>query len=173
MSWKQGSEFLVIRRKITDGRRESRAYAELRFGLGLLGVAVGLAVSINGLRPHPLPWRYQIKAERMPIGADITVSLAELRSLLQAQAVLLVDARPRLFFELGHVPRAWSLPREEFAAAYARLASRLREEGRAVVVYCESESCEDAETVRMALGMPGCGATAPEASSCTPRLLTE
>jgi 3-mercaptopyruvate sulfurtransferase SseA len=137
------------------GHPIQRGAGWLRFCLGLMGLAVWLAVAINWLRPHPLPWSYQSKAERLAVGVGYSISLTEFKSLLQARAVLVLDARPKLFFEMGHVPGAWSLPREEFKVAYSRLASRLRQEGRAVVVYCESDSCEDAEAVRVALAEHG------------------
>ena len=121
------------------------------------------------MREAPLPMCYEnpqarLTREVQQIGAGESGVLSEVRTGANSAARLLsleefqarrkdmtvVDARPEVFYRLGHVPGALSLPRERFEAAYRALGARMTK-GRPVVVYCASRSCEDAELVRSAL----------------------
>jgi rhodanese-related sulfurtransferase len=64
------------------------------------------------------------------------VSLAELRRLVQAREVTVLDVRPPEEFVAGHIPGARSVP-------IADLKRRLRElpRGREVVAYCRGPYC--------------------------------
>ena len=65
---------------------------------------------------------------------------------------MIVDARPRAFYQQGHVPGAVSLPRETFAADYPPLQTRLEANGFSeVIVYCSETDCPDAGMVASAL----------------------
>ena len=62
------------------------------------------------------------------------------KSLLESRQIVLVDARPKEEFELGHIPGAVSLPlyatEPEFKAFVAQHAK-----ATPVVVYCDSATC--------------------------------
>ena len=49
-----------------------------------------------------------------------SISLQELRDA-PAESIRFIDARSSLFFAGGHIPHAVSLPRKEFASAFARV----------------------------------------------------
>ena len=69
-----------------------------------------------------------------------------------AQRCLSIDARPRGFYQMGHVPRAISLPREDFERSYAKLRPLLEQDrNKPVVVYCSEADCKDSELVAEAL----------------------
>ncbi len=130
-------------------------------------VAGSLAIGaiINAVRTDAVPWRYEPKGQRMAgelarMGSEEgetrevaagAIELGELAGMVRERSVLVIDARAPLFFRMGHVPGAVNLPREGFASFLER--SGLLGEGktRAVVVYCQSETCEDSRMVAESL----------------------
>ncbi|HXG36734.1 MAG TPA: ArsR family transcriptional regulator [Dehalococcoidia bacterium] len=69
-------------------------------------------------------------------GEQPEVSRGKLEELIQREEALLLDVRPRLEYEHGHLPGAVSLPLEE-------LASRVEElpRDRPIVTYCRGAYC--------------------------------
>jgi rhodanese-related sulfurtransferase len=86
------------------------------------------------------------------------VSAAELAEFVKSGEVLILDARPSLFFEDGRIPGAVSLPRSNFAERFATARVQL-EQARAknwrTVVYCQTVQCEDSHMVAQALQQLG------------------
>lgn len=135
----------------------------------LVLMAVGIGVGLNFVRKPPLAWSYRSKAERLMdeaaafrgggaagqgnvAAAFPRVGLAELRAVMAAGKVVVIDARPALFFRTGHLPGAVNLPREGFQVAYEPLRARLeRDRNQALVVYCQGGSCEDSDLIAAAL----------------------
>lgn len=138
----------------------------LRDGVGVAAVvpvAAAVGFGVNLLRTEPLTLHYLPPSERIEraaqrltpatvpsvtgdVGAPVT--LDEMRSLVAASDVVLIDARPEIFWRLGHIPGALSLPRETFEARAAELKARLDGTPDArIVVYCAAASCEDATMV--------------------------
>ena len=65
---------------------------------------------------------------------------------------LILDARPEIFHRFGHIPKAISLPREDFEACYSKQRTLLEKHKKhPVVIYCSGVSCEDGEMVANAL----------------------
>jgi len=61
---------------------------------------------------------------------------------------IILDARPEIFYHLGHVPGAISLSREGFEADYARNRSFLEaNKSTPIAVYCSGPDCEDSQIV--------------------------
>jgi rhodanese-related sulfurtransferase len=139
------------------------------FVIGLIVVSSVAGYAVNALRAQPLPWVYQNKEQRLALAvggivssrerpaepeSDVelpeVVSLEAFLKMREDKSVVVLDARPAIFFGLGHVPGALNLPREDFEASYARISGALAG-SRTVVVYCASETCEDAGLVRTAL----------------------
>jgi 3-mercaptopyruvate sulfurtransferase SseA len=138
-------------------------------GLMVLG-CLSLGLGLNLMRERPLPLYYQSKGERLeesvipfmtegrPLSGEGEMrsqghlSLEEFRVFVEEKKGLILDARPELFYRLGHVPGALSLPREDFAKAYAQLKHRLEaDKSQALVLYCADLSCEDSHLLRAAL----------------------
>jgi len=104
-----------------------------------------LAIGTAGdrfLRHPALGWHYRPAAERVldsstAAGAAISlISLDEMQAALKKPGVMVLDARPGLFFEMGHLPGAQSLPREDFEASFGPLEPGLRIEDLSVMIYC-------------------------------------
>ena len=66
--------------------------------------------------------------------------------LFETGAALFVDARPRMIYDLQRIPGALSLPEDDFDAAFAQLAPRLRNRFD-VIVYCSGFGCEASHIV--------------------------
>jgi 3-mercaptopyruvate sulfurtransferase SseA len=143
---------------------------DISFIVMCITVACLLGLFMNQLRDAPLPLIYETKEARLTRSIErlaveqrqvtATVSSAEIspslslrdfESLVFARNVLILDARPEIFYRFGHVPGAVSFPREAFEHAYERLKPRLeKDRNQPLVVYCSSASCEDAGLVRAA-----------------------
>ncbi|MDB6172917.1 MAG: rhodanese domain protein [Chthoniobacteraceae bacterium] len=127
-------------------------------------VALLIGLVRNQLSAIPLEIPYQSKQARLttaslslpPIGPDQPnlsrqyITQTGLSTLLQKKHALLIDARPGLFHQAGHLPGALSLPRASFRESYFSLRAQLEEASRRrtpIVVYCQNVECEDSEMV--------------------------
>lgn len=138
-----------------------------RFGVLVL-LSLSLGVAANLARRPPVPWRYLSKAERMAEavqqltsstakpaglaeGSFPTVSLDEVKAALARRDAWIIDARPSLFYQVGHLPAAVNLPREKFKAAYQQHPALAAQPGRLTIVYCQTATCEDSQWVAQGL----------------------
>jgi len=84
---------------------------------------------------------------RGKIGA---LSLEEFYTLHESGQAVVYDARPSVFYTLGHIPGAKSLPLhgsdEKIAAQEAEIKAALAA-GKTLVVYCSSFTCPDARSL--------------------------
>ena len=135
-------------------------------------IALGGGLLLNQFRSDSVPLRYSSKSERIhqaiqKIGSPTATHEAELPSsgpideldLAQLREIvanppraILLDARPEVFYRLGHIPGAASLSRENFEKDYAAIRARLeKDKGRFIVVYCSDTDCDDSQIVADAL----------------------
>ena len=145
-----------------DQRRPLRDLAIVA-ALALASLLGGYA--INRLSAQPLPIAYQTPEQRFDkelttlvtaapftITPAATVALPDFRAAVENQTALILDARPSVFFEHGHVPRALNLSRDDFARDYRRLAPTLKgATAKPVIVYCSGGACHDSRLVANAL----------------------
>lgn len=111
-----------------------------------LALATGLAV--NWARPDRfdpfMDWRAaEVEAgfRRLPHGV-LGVGFGEMVRLYRRSDVWLVDARPKEFFDAGHIPGARSVPLGEAEKVLPALFDKIPR-SQQVVVYCEGSTCED------------------------------
>jgi len=95
------------------------------------------------------------KAPRMNGRGKVTsISMTELFALQQSDNVLLYDARPGFFYNLGHLPGAISLPKsncnEQITKREAEIKAAIAA-NKPIVVYCTNFACPDARTVAIHL----------------------
>jgi len=135
-------------------------------GVALIAIVslVG-ALAMNRFSAHPLPIVYQTPEQRFDaelttlvvappfqIAPAASVRLPEFRSAVESKRALVLDARPSVFFEQGHVPGALNLARDDFARDYRRLSPALKDAtGKLVIVYCSGGECHDSRLVANAL----------------------
>ena len=131
--------------------------------LALLCLAAGQVM--NHFSIVPLPLVYQTPEQRFDaqlaalvtappfkIAPAATVGLPEFRSAVENKSALILDARPRVFFERGHVPGALNLVRDNFVRDYRRLSATLRTAtDKPIIVYCSGGDCHDSRLVANAL----------------------
>jgi rhodanese-related sulfurtransferase len=73
------------------------------------------------------------------------VEVQEAHSRLEKGALVL-DARPRAFYDMSHVPGALPLPEDDFDRAFASIEDRLRSHFD-IIVYCSGYGCEASHIV--------------------------
>jgi rhodanese-related sulfurtransferase len=131
----------------------------------LLTGCVATGIILNEMREKPLPLIYappEVQVNQavetpgngimLPIRKQGDVSLEEMREISAGRAAIILDARPDIFYQVGHIPSALSLPRDDFENGYRALASLLqRHREQVLVVYCAGEDCPDSQTVGEAL----------------------
>lgn len=72
-----------------------------------------------------------------------SISIDELHASLDQGKVLILDARSRRVYELGHIPGAVSLPISEFEDTHQEVLNNVKKE-QSIVVYCSSPKCNSA-----------------------------
>ena len=137
--------------------------------LWIISCLVGL--SINLIRSHPLHWSYHDPDERRelfvlehknamavpsepisPATQIVRLDMAEFLNYFERGDILLLDARPALLFENGHIPGAMNLSRGRFESDYKSIEDKLLEfSNKPVVIYCADSDCEDSGVVAESL----------------------
>lgn len=131
----------------------------------LLTGCVALGLIVNQYRKFSLPLVYSSPEARLnsavtsidaksssdaSLGAD--VDKKEMRRISTDNSALILDARSKTFFELGHIPSALSLPRDDFEKSYQNLQKTLSSYwSKPIVVYCSDSGCHDSQLVGEAL----------------------
>jgi rhodanese-related sulfurtransferase len=90
------------------------------------------------------------KLTRMPLG--------DLYQLVQRDAALIYDVRPKIAYKLGHVPGAISWPKKDYDSYLDAQETQIRTANKnrtPVVIYCTDMACPDALVVATALSKRG------------------
>lgn len=83
-------------------------------------------------------------------GSISSISLTQLFALQEAGRAYVIDARPRIFYALGHLPGAINIPKAGCDAQITKLDPEIRAAlaaKKALVVYCTDAACPDARGV--------------------------
>ncbi len=126
---------------------------------------MGVGLLINECRNSPLPLIYDSPRERMDrsvenvqqlltpqISLEGDVSRDEMQRITLQKSAIILDARPEVFYRLGHIPSALSLPRDEFDKHFKLLGRQLESnKTKPLIVYCAELDCHDSELVGNAL----------------------
>jgi rhodanese-related sulfurtransferase len=135
-------------------------------GIALLAVAAlaaGLLINLYSSAPLPIVYRTPerrfdaelttlVSAPPFKIAPAATIGLDKFRAAVDAKSTLILDARPSVFFERGHVPGAINLARDDFAHDYRQLSAVLdANRDKPIIVYCSGGDCHDSRLVANAL----------------------
>lgn len=82
------------------------------------------------------------------------ITLAEAKKRFDENKAVFVDARARLFFQVGHIPRALSFPREEYEKD-RDLAPLQPYKENILVIYCSGVDCPDSSLLAAYLSREG------------------
>ena len=104
-----------------------------------VGVALGLAWNAFSGRGIALASNVLVKP------GDETIPAPEAKKRLEAGALFL-DARPKMNYDVEHIPGALNLPEESFDQTWPALEPRVRD-SLDVVVYCAGFGCEASHEV--------------------------
>ncbi|OAM87707.1 hypothetical protein AW736_20770 [Termitidicoccus mucosus] len=85
-------------------------------------------------------------------------NLSDMDSFKATGDLLIIDARPGLFYKYGHIPGAISLPAQtnELGRETGKVLSGVPG-NRTIVIYCADAQCENAETVAGQVSRHGYG----------------
>jgi len=131
----------------------------------LIAISLCGGVIMNQIRPNPSPlvdsYPDALVHEQVGKSGHVSnpsislqgdVSLDEMREISFSRAALILDARPEIFYRLGHIPGALSLPRDDFQNQYHTIQSVLEaNREKVIVVYCADTDCHDSQMVGDAL----------------------
>jgi rhodanese-related sulfurtransferase len=132
----------------------------------LMAVSTAIGLFINQFRAEPLPWIYLSKAgrieqavsaindsrQKIEIDRQTVLTLEQFRDFVNGKKGIVLDARPGIFYRLGHVPGAVSLSRDDFERVYAKHRVMLeKDQNRPIAIYCSGEDCEDSDLLHGAL----------------------
>ncbi len=131
----------------------------------LMIAAIAAGLGLNRFAHAPLPLVYQTPEQRFDaelttlvaappfkIAPAATVGLDEFHAAADGKSALILDARPSVFFEQGHVPGALNLARDDFARDYRSLSGVLKAAtDKPIIVYCSGGDCHDSRLVANAL----------------------
>lgn len=81
-----------------------------------------------------------------------TITRTELQTLIDADAVTVVEALPAEYYEQGHLPGAINIPHTEVRNLAPAL---LPDKGAQIVVYCANEPCANSGIATQVLGKLG------------------
>jgi 3-mercaptopyruvate sulfurtransferase SseA len=152
--------------KITLTSLKQKLREDAGNALLLVVVAGLLGFGWNALRDEPLGLVYQDKKARL--AADVIqlrtegqgeegradngeITADAIARFIKTNAdVLLLDARPDLFYLEGHIPSAKNLSLEDFKKDYPKFKNAITRAGQ-VIVYCSDAHCETSDLVAGAL----------------------
>jgi rhodanese-related sulfurtransferase len=95
-----------------------------------------LWLALRGVAEERLPQVSSMRRDAAGVAASAAVPRAELLPLLKKGGAVVIDVRPAVEFQHGHVKGAISIPLEELG----RRASELPRDRR-IVAYCRGEYC--------------------------------
>lgn len=132
--------------------------------MAILSAAIGLGV--NALSGSPLHLIYQASSHKFSLANSQdhsalsirVVNLHETIDIVQHQSALILDARPRLFYEIGHLPGAQNLSHKAFEDDYnkhRKLLTKALASGSPLLIYCTDLQCPDASKVASILREKG------------------
>ncbi|MDR2367419.1 MAG: hypothetical protein LBF58_04800 [Deltaproteobacteria bacterium] len=134
-----------------------------RPALTLLALAALTALAVNSLRPDGgLPWGYRPGAPDASARVTEITEADELERLMELPGAILLDARDPVLFQLGHIPKAQSLPADELASRLGPFLERAKARpGQSqgdlapVITYCSESLCPLAGRLASALAEAG------------------
>jgi rhodanese-related sulfurtransferase len=113
------------------------------------------ALACNALRPNGAIAPVRPSQADLVLKEGITPVHLDTAMILHADTnFLFVDARPANVYRRAHIPRATSLPEEDFDSLYPGFEARVPK-NRPLVVYCDGVECRSSEILSRKLKEKG------------------
>lgn len=103
----------------------------------------------------PKPGMVPTKVQR---GEITSVELDQVFTMIHENRILLLDSRPALYYRMGHIEEAVSLPLKKYDTAiesHRKLIEQALADNKVVVLYCQNVKCPDAYAVARKLAALG------------------
>ncbi len=116
------------------------------------------ASSIISNTPANPPTGTAAEIKALTPGIATRIPLGDLYALVQKDAALIFDVRPRLIYQLGHIPGAISWPKGRFTTDLPKYEPRIKtaiNTNTPIVIYCVDLACPDATLVAGQLALLG------------------
>lgn len=120
--------------------------------VGLLALALTLAVVVNSLRSDGLPWIGDwghSSSEADVAAGGLGISLEEAQLLYLTEQAVFLDARSPDAYRAGHIEKALNLPWVHFAERSVHVLEQIPKE-KPIITYCD-EGCTLSEHLAAAL----------------------
>lgn len=115
----------------------------------LILISTLLAFSYNRLRNNKFPLiPKETTYNESPHG--LVISLEEAKELFYDHSTLFLDARPKEFYDLGHIAGARNLPFEEFEKLFPEVMKDI-DKNTLIITYCDGEHCQLSRELALAL----------------------
>lgn len=107
-------------------------------------VSVIIGATVNQYRTEGLPlvgdWSVEARMSS-PEGESLIISLEEAQALHESGQAVFLDARPDVWYEMGHIKGARNLPTEQVEALHSQVLNGIAKD-TPIVTYCDGETCE-------------------------------
>lgn len=121
---------------------------QVLISVAIVILAAALGLVFNALRPGSMPlfqnWGQELAKETREklSGNTSAIDFEQMKTLYQKPGVIVLDARPKDFFEMEHIPGAQSLPA---GVSEDRLTDALKDVPKdgPIIIYCEGGACHD------------------------------
>lgn len=111
--------------------------------LAIAILSAAVAAVFNQARENSLEWDWRPPPPTAPVIEDFT----EFQAVLARPETVLVDAREDIFYEIGHIPGAISLPLNQTDEAALSAWRNTLPPDSAVIIYCSDSLCPMADSL--------------------------
>ncbi|MDR2826783.1 MAG: hypothetical protein LBV77_01860 [Candidatus Adiutrix intracellularis] len=109
------------------------------------------AWAFNYFRPSPLGWSWHHSSPSTPVIDNFEA----MNAVLQKPGTVLIDARPSLFYKIGHLPGAINLPVDETDEATLNAWRTGQNSKSIIIIYCTDDLCQMADKLSKRLTVLG------------------
>lgn len=85
------------------------------------------------------------------------IEFEDLKASITLPNTLIIDARPCVFYELGHIPNAINLPLIDFELSLKKVSENYDlKKFKRIILYCSDNECDDSAKLGQKLTSLGC-----------------
>jgi len=110
----------------------------------ILLISAGIAFGFNQIRANALPlfcpWSQAVAQTGFSENVSI-ISLDEAAALFHADGAIFIDARPKSFYDEGHIRGALCLPWQEAEEKCFEVIEKISPE-KPIITYCDGATCD-------------------------------